>query len=233
MADMLGKIVKLVSTMPENILGILYDACQKLSSEDNEIWLYEIKKFFRKETCWVRGKPKPRVRAVDDDGNIHIHFTLTSNGFSCEQWQRHFYRCGWVINSWARSTLGEVSEAPTDGVTYNIVLCLNENEKWSMDERIEKIYASAKKYGWVNSHWEVVFLVNDMFRNEPELLRQLGLQYIITEHKPFKAGGLSIKADYGYVGGPCLFNHLDSPDANLSINRGRGCGFVFFVPQVC
>ena len=47
--------------------------------------------------------PTPAAWAVDDEGNIH--FTLTSNGFTREQWEQRLERRGWRIGDYARQAL--------------------------------------------------------------------------------------------------------------------------------
>src|SRR3989344_1080127 len=78
--------------------------------------------------------PTPTAWTVDDEGNIH--FTLTSNGFTREQWEQHLERRGWRIGDYARQVLRRASEAPTNGVTYNIVV--RPGKKISDSDRITK-----------------------------------------------------------------------------------------------
>jgi hypothetical protein len=169
--------------------------------------------------------PTPTAWTVDDEGNIH--FTLTSNGFTREQWEQHLERRGWRIGDYARQVLRRASEAPTNGVTYNIVV--RPGKKISDSDRItKKIRAAADKKGWLKPHWEVACLIRDTFTGEQ--LEQMGLWYIVTMHEPIKDSG----------GAPHLLNSDRSDDCRwlyaLSVGpdggwRGNG-GFAFAVPQV-
>ncbi len=107
--------------------------------------------------------PTPTAWTVDDEGNIH--FTLTSNGMTPEQWEQHLERRGWRISDYARQVLRRASEAPTNGVAYNIVV--RPGKKISNSDRItKKIRAAADKKGWVKPHWEVACLIRDTFTDE-------------------------------------------------------------------
>jgi hypothetical protein len=53
MNEMLGKIVKLIVTVPSEMWGTLVDLLEKLTGLNAEIWKGEIKKFLRKEKCWT------------------------------------------------------------------------------------------------------------------------------------------------------------------------------------
>lgn len=169
--------------------------------------------------------PTPTAWTIDDEGNIH--FTLTSNGFTREQWEQHLERRGWRISDYARQVLRRASEAPTNGVTYNIVV--RPSKKWSDSDRItKKIRAAADKKGWLKPHWEVACLIRDTFTDEQ--LEQMGLWYIVTVHEPIKdsGGGPFLLYSDRYGGGRWLRARYGSPDDYWN-DRG---GFAFAVPQV-
>jgi hypothetical protein len=167
----------------------------------------------------------PTAWSVDDEGNIH--FALTSNGFTYEQWEQYLECCGWLIGDHTRQMLRRASEAPTNGVTYNIVV--RPGKKIRDGGRItNKIRAAAVKKGWVKPHWEVACLVRDTFTDEQ--LKQMGLWYIVTMHEPIKdSEGVPrlLGVDCGVVG-HWLGAFFDGPDGEWS----RGGGFAFAVPQV-
>lgn len=119
---------------------------------------------------------------VDEDGNIH--FTLSpTTGMTHEQWEQHLERRGWRIGDYARQVLRRASEAPTNGVTYNIVVL--PGKKVSDSDRItKKIRVVADKKGWLKPHWEVACLIRDTFTDEQ--LEQMGLWYIVTMHEPIE-----------------------------------------------
>ena len=169
--------------------------------------------------------PTPVEWTVDGDGNIH--FTVTSNGMTREQWEKHLESRGFRLSDWARNVLRRASEAPTNGVTYNIVV--RPGKKISDSDRItKKIRAAADKKGWVKPHWEVACLIRDTFTDEQ--LEEMGLLYIVTMHEPIKDS----------VGGPYLLSSLRGGDGHwldaYCVRPGaRWCGdggFAFAVPQV-
>ncbi|MBI2482429.1 MAG: hypothetical protein HYV76_02635 [Candidatus Vogelbacteria bacterium] len=162
---------------------------------------------------------------VDNEDNIH--FTLTSNGFTREQWEQHLERRGWRIGDYARQMLRRASEAPTDGVTYSIVVC--PGKKISDSKRVtDNIRAAANKKGWLKPHWEVACLIRDTFTDEQ--LEQMGLWYIVTMHEPINDSD----------GDPSLLNANRRGDGRwLYASRGRSDykwyrdgGFAFAVSQV-
>lgn len=169
--------------------------------------------------------PTPTAWTVDDEGNIH--FTLTSNGFTHEQWEQHLERRGWRIGDYARQVLRRASEAPTNGVTYNIVV--RPGKKISDSDRItKKIRAAADKKGWVKPHWEVACLIRDTFTDEQ--LEQMGLWYIVTMHEPIKdSGGGPLLLDSGRSDGG---RWLDADYGGPGGGWGDDGGFAFAVPQV-
>ncbi len=169
--------------------------------------------------------PTPTAWTVDDEGNIH--FTLTSNGFTREQWEQHLERRVWRIGDYARQVLRRASEAPTNGVTYNIVV--RPGKKWGDSDRTtKKIRAAADKKGWLKPHWEVVCLIRDTFTDEQ--LEQMGLWYIVTMHEPIKdSDGVPCLLSSGRGGGGrWLCAYYGRPGGGWD---GNG-GFAFVVPQV-
>lgn len=52
--EMLGNILKGLATLPDKVLGSLYDLIQKLNGPEWIKWNQEFKKFLRKEGCWKR-----------------------------------------------------------------------------------------------------------------------------------------------------------------------------------
>ncbi len=124
--------------------------------------------------------PTPVEWTVDDEGDIH--FIITSNGMTYEQWEQHLERRGWRIGKYARQMLRRASEVPTNGVTYNIVV--RPGKSVSGDRITKKIRAAADKKGWLKPHWEVSCLIRDTFTDEQ--LEAMGLWYIVTMHEPIE-----------------------------------------------
>lgn len=61
MKDMLGSIVRKVVQLPVAMLTVLFDLVEKLSGEFGQQWLAELKKFLRKENCWVGVEAKKTI----------------------------------------------------------------------------------------------------------------------------------------------------------------------------
>jgi len=170
-------------------------------------------------------------RIVDDEGNIH--FTLTSNGRTKEQWETCFenekvdaagkkYR----LSDYAKNVLRRATEAPTTGVNYHIVV--RPGSKISSNDRItNKIRAAADKKGWVKPHWEVSCLIRDTFTDDQ--LEQMGLWYIVTMHEPIESDGvLGLLTPGRNGGGRWLHANVGRPGSYWS----DGGSFAFAVPQV-
>lgn len=54
MKDMLGKLIRLIVTVPEDSLGTLIDLVEKIIGPDSVQWTEELKKFLRKEATLVK-----------------------------------------------------------------------------------------------------------------------------------------------------------------------------------
>jgi len=50
--DILGSLVRVLITVPEDRLGLVQDVALKLSSDDGDQWVSPLKQFLRKEPCW-------------------------------------------------------------------------------------------------------------------------------------------------------------------------------------
>lgn len=107
--------------------------------------------------------PTPTALTIDVEGNIH--FMVTSNGMTREQWERHLESRGFRLTILARRVLRRASETPTNGVPYHIVVrpC---SEIAIRDRVTKKIRAYAADKGWKTLHWEVSCLIRDTFSDE-------------------------------------------------------------------
>lgn len=169
--------------------------------------------------------PSTTAWTVDNEGNIH--FTLTSNSFSREQWEQYLDRGGWRIRDFARQVLRRASIAPTNARTYRIVVRPSKNI--SDNDRItKKIRAHAEERGWLKPHWEVACLIRDKFTDEE--LESMGMLYIVTMHEPIKdlIGVTRLLASSGGDGGRWFYAYHDTPEAYW---HGFG-GFAFELSQV-
>ena len=51
--DILGAIVRLLVALCPDFLGMVKDLLERLSGESRQTWLAELKRFLRKEACWL------------------------------------------------------------------------------------------------------------------------------------------------------------------------------------
>lgn len=126
---------------------------------------------------------KPVEWTFDDEGNIH--FTVTSNGMTCEQWEHHLKSRRLLLDDSGPNLLRHVGGVSTNGVVYRIVV--RPGSKIADRERtIPKVFAHAANKGWKIPHWEVACLISDTFSNEQ--VEQMGLFWITIMHKPIYLG---------------------------------------------
>lgn len=161
---------------------------------------------------------------TDAEGNIH--FIVTSNGMTREQWERHLESRGFRLSDRARNVLRRASEAPTSGVAYHIVVRPGSRVA-SCDRVTKKIRAHAAGKGWQIPHWEVACLIRGTFSDEQ--LEQMGLWYIVVMHEPItdSDGGSSLLGSHRSGDGQWLGAGFDRPDDEWD---GNG-GLAFLVPQ--
>jgi hypothetical protein len=169
--------------------------------------------------------PTPIAWTLDDEGNIH--FTVTSNGLTREQWEEHLKRRGFRLGDWTRNVFRRASDSPTNGVTYHVVVRPGKKIKDS-DRITKKIRSDASKKGWLKPHWEVACLIRDTFTDEQ--LEQMDLWYIVTMHEPIKdsGGDPRLLNSNRFDGGQWLIADFVRPGSEWD---GDG-GFAFVVPQV-
>lgn len=125
--------------------------------------------------------PSSEPWIVDGEGNIH--FTLTSNGRTPEQWEQYLDCRGWFRGEYGRDVLRLASEAPTNGMKYHIVIHRVRSMRDS-DHLTNEIDSVVSKRGWKKPHWEVACLIRDTFTDEA--MDQMGLWCIATMHEPIK-----------------------------------------------
>ncbi len=68
--EMLGKVVKLLTSSVMD-LNTIYDLLDKLNNADWRAWLAELKKFLRKEPCWVK-EEVPKVASPKMNADTHM-----------------------------------------------------------------------------------------------------------------------------------------------------------------
>jgi hypothetical protein len=67
---MLGKIVEKINGLFSESLGALYDLIEKLLGGERHIWLAELKKFLRKEKCWIDIPKEIFTRLISGGENL-------------------------------------------------------------------------------------------------------------------------------------------------------------------
>ncbi len=58
--DILGATVRLLTALCPDFLGVVKDLLEKLSGESRQTWFVELKRFLRKEACWL-----PNILRID------------------------------------------------------------------------------------------------------------------------------------------------------------------------
>lgn len=200
--DMLGSLVRVLVTVPEDRLGLVQDVALKLSNDDGEEWVSPLKKFLRKEEPhWPKEAsgekahevvipeiPKGSKWVIDSEGTIY--FEVISNGRTNEQWITYFENekkdaKGQPnrVSDWGKNVLRRATDAPTEALTYKIAV--RPGKKIKDSNRItRKIRKDAETRSWKTPHWEVAPLIRDFFTDEE--LEQLGLWYIVAMHEPIE-----------------------------------------------
>lgn len=164
---------------------------------------------------------------VDSDGNIR--FRVTSNGMTPQQWVQYLNLRGWHVTDMALSVLELAREAPTRGVTYDVVVITSKS--LGIDITREKVRVAAKNKGWISPHWEVACLIRDALTDEQ--LKHLDLNGIFTMHEPIKfpsdnSLGVLLSSTFG-LGGTLNADHYHDwlDDGTIAGN----IGFAFLLPQ--
>lgn len=170
--------------------------------------------------------PKPVKWVIDPDGDIH--FNVTSNGLTPEQWEQHLLSRDFRLSGYARNVLRRAREAPTNGEVYHIVVRPGSKID-SFYLVTEKIRVAAERKGWLTPHWEVACLIRDTFTDEQ--LKVMGLCYIVTMHNPikdFSSGNQDLLFSYLLDDGLWLLSYSVGHDYSWDYEGG----FAFVVPQV-
>ena len=153
-----------------------------------------------------------------------IHFSVTSNGNTGEEWITRLESKNFRVGDYAKSILRSESFKPTLGVTTEIAVL--RGEIFSDSQRITKnIRQKAKNHKFTTPNAEVACLIRDKFFNKE--LEAMGLYWIIVMHAPIKdfdgdSSLLSVdRSDDG--------SWLSSDHNNPSSLWDRGGGFAFVV----
>lgn len=156
-----------------------------------------------------------------------IHFSLTSDGTTGEEWIVRLESKGFQIGDYAKSVLRSPDFHPTKGVTYQIAILKGESFE-NNDRTTQKIRVMGKKLKFITPHPEIACLISEAFTDAE--LEAMGLIWIVVMHKPIKdSGGGPRLLDANRGGnGRWLNAFYDKPDGKWN----REYGFAFVLPQV-
>lgn len=136
----------------------------------------------------------PFLPKTNPDGTIE--FELVSDGTTPESWIQQFERHPYRITDEARIALAHVSEPPTTGTAYHILVCTGA----SLGMRgiiLKNLWPRAEKERWGKPHWEVGCLLRRTLTTN--WLREWGLRSVVAMHEPVldPAGNPYLLAAYG------------------------------------
>jgi hypothetical protein len=243
--DILGSLVRVLVTVPEDRLGLMQDFANKLAGPDGDTWFRQGKSFFRKEPCWTNDQVvqvaepepipsilelEPAKRWCEQDGVIY--FTLpATKGVTGPQWIKHLEKKGFRLSDRAKSMLRSEDFKPTTGVVRKIAvlkgMLFEDDNRTTKDIRAEGDKRKLKHGKAPEMNAEIACQIREMFTDKE--LEEMGLWWIVVMHDPIVSDG-----------SPNLFNALrdddgrwlnaycDNPDGGF--NRERG--FAFVVSQV-
>ncbi|PCI89444.1 hypothetical protein COB18_03970 [Candidatus Kaiserbacteria bacterium] len=152
-----------------------------------------------------------------------IHFAVTSDGTTGEEWIKRLRDQGVFVNLDTESILLSPDFKPTNGVT-TVVEAL-EGSFFSEEERnTTEIRAEAQRQGWQQPNAEVACLMCE--RLTPEDMKAIDLAWIIVMHEPIKSsdGTLNLLS----MG---RSNLIHAYSGDYSFIWRKKCGFAFAVPQ--
>lgn len=81
--DILGSLVRVLVTVPEDRLGLVQDFANKLAGSDGDTWVQQGKLFFRKEPCWTNGpvahaaEPEPTPSILELVSTVRVAATTS------------------------------------------------------------------------------------------------------------------------------------------------------------
>jgi hypothetical protein len=219
MSNMLGDALR-------EYTGLRHQIDENLIGENGLEWAEQLKRFLRKEPCWVNGSAdKPPARFEERDGIIY--FTVTSNGKTGAEWMVHFEKTGKRLSDYAKQLLMSPAFKPTNGITTPIQVL--KGMLWNDRDRLTKnIRAMAKERKLLDPNPEVACLIRDMFTDEE--IAAMGLWWIVAMHEPIKDsdGDPSLLYASRGDGGRWLETAYVEPDDGWLRERG----FAFVAPQV-
>jgi len=172
---------------------------------------------------WTVAIPAKKWREVDGV----IHFIVTSDGTTGEQWITRLEKAGKKISKEAKYILRSPDFKPTSGVTTEIVVL--KGMLFSDDNRITaNIRAEADKRGLTVLNAEAACLIREMFMDQD--LADMGLYWIVVMHEPINDsdGNPYLLYAFRYDDDSWLNTYYVNPGSRWF----RGNGFAFAGVQV-
>jgi hypothetical protein len=155
-----------------------------------------------------------------------IHFSVTSNGATGEEWINRLESKGFRVSNYAKSVLLSSDFKPTNGVTYKVAvlkgMIFEENYRIT-----KKIRDEADKRKLSKPNAEVACLIREKFTDKE--IEAMGLWWIVAMHEPIKDsdGDLYLLGAIRDVDGRWLNASYDGPGSRWY----RGHGFALVVSQ--
>ncbi|MBU0625489.1 hypothetical protein KKF05_04060 [Patescibacteria group bacterium] len=153
-----------------------------------------------------------------------IHFTVTSDGTTGEEWIARLEGKGFCVSEYAKSVLRSSDFKPMNGLTTRIAVL--PGALFTDDDRVtRKIWVDAERRGFTKPNPEVACLIREKFSDDD--LAVMGLFWLVTMHEPIE----------DFVGdSDLLFANRDGHLLGAYYGRldgwwFRNVGFAFVAPQ--
>ncbi len=219
MTDMLGNLIKLIVTVPAEMLGTLADLVWKLTSDKGPEWFEELKKFLRKEKTWA-------FKAFESKGIVPVSLTeVISDGLSGPEGIEDLKKSGYRLGNYAKDVMRKPEYLAIKGKKYKPVVLKGEDFEYN-DCTASNIRKIAKKMKFMTPPVELVRLLRKSVSDEE--IQSLRLSGLIVMHKPIADydGNPSLLGVLCHNGGQGVCAFDGKPDHK----RSREFGFVFLLP---
>ncbi|MFZ2303816.1 MAG: hypothetical protein WAV98_03465 [Minisyncoccia bacterium] len=122
----------------KDVKGVLVDLLEKLVGDDFETWLKEIKKFLRKEPCWVATSPFPIWKTI----------RLGTGLKTADDFRAAIEDAGMSIDDLGNDILGKPAfTVSSEEVEINLVVVSNIDLGFKEGAKLEDTYARALNLG--------------------------------------------------------------------------------------
>jgi hypothetical protein len=169
----------------------------------------------------IEGRFNGSRRWIEKNGVIY--FTLVSNGVTGEEWINHFKSKGKSIGVHVKGILQHADFIPTKAGTVHYIGVLK-GELYTNNERMTRLIKSdAENRKMIVPHAEVACLICENFTDWE--IKEMGLDYIITMHKPIPDS----YGSPGMLGGASREDYVNLDAYNTLPNTKWNCkdGFAF------